>query len=43
MCKAIGVTTDYKDNIVGETGEVKYLFELNPKFFRNIEDEKKES
>lgn len=37
-CKAIGIINDYKDNIVGETGEMKYVFELNPKFFKNIKD-----
>ena len=41
-CKAAKVIDDYKDNIVGETGEMKYIFELNPTFFRNIKEENKE-
>lgn len=42
LCKAVKIITDYKDNIVGETGEVKYIFELNPKFFKNIKEENEE-
>lgn len=43
MCKAVGIINDYKDNVIGETGEIKYQFDLNLKFFRNIKDENVES
>lgn len=34
-CKHIGIISDYKDNIIGETGEMKYVFVMNPQFFKS--------
>lgn len=42
VCKDIGIINDYKDNIIGETGEIKYVFDLKPSFFRNIKDNNEE-
>lgn len=35
VCKYIGIINDYKDNIIGETNEMKYVFIMNPHFFKN--------
>lgn len=40
-CKHVGIIKDYKDNIISETGEIKYIFIMNPFFFKkNIQDDK---
>lgn len=41
-CMHIGLIKEYKDNIIGQTGEKKYFFQLDPEFFRSIPKEKKE-
>ncbi len=33
-CKYIGVINNYNENVVGENGEMKYIFNINPAFFR---------
>lgn len=35
VCKNVGIINKFSDNVIGETGEIKYVFELNEDFFRN--------
>lgn len=39
-CKYIGVIKNYNENIVGENGDMKYLFNINPAFFRKETNKK---
>lgn len=42
-CKHVGIINGYKDNIIGETGEMKYVFVMNPQFFKSTKTKKDES